>query len=663
MGSEIRTPDDRIDAANNATETDARALEDLAARVGIEIENNYLRLIADPRESFPAGKEHAANAQARFVRYGDPVDEYTDPHFDGFHGVKALQDGSQLSADRLAFVRANLIAGIGGFTDPRNVRRDVMRVYPEDLPTAPDVGDTVTVSGGTFDGSFEYEVVDVIDEADHDRDHFGPRITTDDCSEYPSWHLHVVDDTPEIRTDGGTRRGDPCSAPHGVDCTDDETFPCFACYLSERADTPRRVATDGGEDIIVADEDDGAEVLTDEDDDEDDDIIVADGGWEPPHDARDDYDRFAYPPKAVDADADPTPVAERLRHTDHVIVGYESKRTNDRIDLRVSVDEVVALSEDADSRTYWFAGNPDDRDADRYDIDFGSVTARDTNGDLYRVGTVRYVDVPRPTCESCSRPTVETEANHADRVCTFCGCFTDHTGSLPRSDDKRCGTCHGPVAYGPYKDARHGIRGYWCPSCDLMVRTEDEAPVATDGGITTDDDVTVYVETADGSTRITLSSFESGFAALLIASSRSRIESPTVDDDTIDGLQNALMSCHTNNAPEIRTDGGTDKPPGEDLSLAPNYKAGGVWFTLGPNPRLLLSPSDARALADELESRPAFNAYEDDDRYGMTDAVDTLRDLADEVEDAVDDPDPSAFDSIPLTDPDGDGAGRTYRGP
>lgn len=125
-------PDDRLDTAENATERDAQTLEDLAADLGLEIENNYLRILADPDASFPAGKEHAANAQARFIGGEDPLDEYRESQ--GFNGVKQLDPDKDLDAKRLAFARANAIAGIGPFTDPRNVSRDVTKVSTDDLP-------------------------------------------------------------------------------------------------------------------------------------------------------------------------------------------------------------------------------------------------------------------------------------------------------------------------------------------------------------------------------------------------------------------------------------------------------------------------------------------------------------------------------------------------
>lgn len=85
----------------------------------------------------------------------------------------------------------------------------------------------------------------------------------------------------------------------------------------------------------------------------------------------------------------------------------------------------------------------------------------------------------------------------------------------------------------------------------------------------------------------------------------------------------------------------------ELVHMAPNYDAGGVWFRLGDKPRKLLSPSDAHAVADELEAmfRGVTPKGYDTDEF-----IDELRDLADEVEDKVDEPEPEKYDDIPLTD-------------
>lgn len=40
------------------------------------------------------------------------------------------------------------------------------------------------------------------------------------------------------------RDGDACTAPDDVDCSDRDVFPCFPCYLSDRAGFP----TDDGVD-------------------------------------------------------------------------------------------------------------------------------------------------------------------------------------------------------------------------------------------------------------------------------------------------------------------------------------------------------------------------------------------------------------------------------
>jgi hypothetical protein len=232
--------------------------------------------------------------------------------------------------------------------------------------------------------------------------------------------------------------------------------------------------------------------------------------------------------------------------------------------------------------------------------------------------------------------------------------------------------------------------------------------VETDGG----HDVTVAVYHDDDEHVVGLERFESGFVALLIASSANTIHSPDVADDRVDALAEAFMSpidpdferddkpvradggeyrceacgdtvereeyvavgpttpaakhlgiddpdrdhlvvcdpCFERAAEEIGDgDAGTDvgKPPGEDVSIAPNYEAGGVWFTLGNMPRRLLSPSDARAVADHVEGEfgPTPDGYD-----SVGDMADRLRELANEVERKVDDPHVAAFDDIPLTD-------------
>lgn len=105
-------------------------------------------------------------------------------------------------------------------------------------------------------------------------------------------------------------------------------------------------------------------------------------------------------------------------------------------------------------------------------------------------------------------------------------------------------------------------------------------------------------------------------------------------------------------ANEPVTDGGepNHRPTDEHAELvhmAPNYDAGGVWFRLGDKPRKLLSPTDAHAVADELEAmfRGVTPKGYDTDEF-----IDQLRDLADEVEDKVDEPEPEKYDDIPLTD-------------
>jgi len=94
-----------------------------------------------------------------------------------------------------------------------------------------------------------------------------------------------------------------------------------------------------------------------------------------------------------------------------------------------------------------------------------------------------------PTCEACDRDglvDLPDDDGRGEFACEWCGAFVDEDGRLPRSDDKRCPKCDGPVAYGVLKDARKGIRGYLCVGeCDerRIVRPVESPPVATDGGI------------------------------------------------------------------------------------------------------------------------------------------------------------------------------------
>lgn len=80
------------------------------------------------------------------------------------------------------------------------------------------------------------------------------------------------------------------------------------------------------------------------------------------------------------------------------------------------------------------------------------------------------------SCESCGTTVEPTDDTAHPCQCPRCGVYTGADGSIPRSIEKRCSTCHGPVVYGVLKDARKGIRGYKCIDCDLIVSTEDKPP-------------------------------------------------------------------------------------------------------------------------------------------------------------------------------------------
>lgn len=76
-----------------------------------------------------------------------------------------------------------------------------------------------------------------------------------------------------------------------------------------------------------------------------------------------------------------------------------------------------------------------------------------------------------------------------------------------------------------------------------------------------------------------------------------------------------------------------DLPPGDDISLAPNYRDNGVWITVGGGPRRLLSPDQARDMADQMEQQFDLDDM-DQQGYEASDLVDRLRKLAAQVEPA-----------------------------
>lgn len=75
-----------------------------------------------------------------------------------------------------------------------------------------------------------------------------------------------------------------------------------------------------------------------------------------------------------------------------------------------------------------------------------------------------------------------------------------------------------------------------------------------------------------------------------------------------------------------------DLPPGDDITLAPNYRDGCVWMTVGNAPRRCIPPSMARDMADQMEAKFDLDA-QDAEGYEATDLADRLRKLADDVDD------------------------------
>ena len=79
-------------------------------------------------------------------------------------------------------------------------------------------------------------------------------------------------------------------------------------------------------------------------------------------------------------------------------------------------------------------------------------------------------------------------------------------------------------------------------------------------------------------------------------------------------------------------DGVDDLPPGADITLAPNFRHGCVWVSIGDRPRRCIPPSKARAMADSMEEQFDLEAA-DADGYEATDLADRLRTIADQVDD------------------------------
>jgi len=75
----------------------------------------------------------------------------------------------------------------------------------------------------------------------------------------------------------------------------------------------------------------------------------------------------------------------------------------------------------------------------------------------------------------------------------------------------------------------------------------------------------------------------------------------------------------------------SDKPPGHDISVSPNYNKAKIWISVGDKPRKLISPAKARAMADDLDEQFS-DEYDDWEEDGYdTGLADRLRTLADDV--------------------------------
>lgn len=77
---------------------------------------------------------------------------------------------------------------------------------------------------------------------------------------------------------------------------------------------------------------------------------------------------------------------------------------------------------------------------------------------------------------------------------------------------------------------------------------------------------------------------------------------------------------------------GDDLPPGDDISVAPNYDAGMVWITIGSGRRKMISPAKARAMADRMDDRFGDQYDEMAEQGYDVGLADKLREVADNVE-------------------------------
>ena len=217
----------------------------------------------------------------------------------------------------------------------------------------------------------------------------------------------------------------------------------------------------------------------------------------------------------------------------------------------------------------------------------------------------------------------------------------------------------------------------------------ESAEAITDGGRDERPDVLVVVYHDSERHEVPLSRFESGFAGLLVGTGAIHVRSDDADGDRIEALQAALLSPIEDPPEKIIADGGTYEtvttyvindrdvttdpaeaeaaslmgapvtasterrrvapdggtPSTVEISVASNYRDGGVWLMIPGVRRRLLSPDDARSFADSFEDRVAATDTPDPDGTSH-ELADSIRELADEVEAKCDDPNPDAFDTF-----------------
>ena len=73
----------------------------------------------------------------------------------------------------------------------------------------------------------------------------------------------------------------------------------------------------------------------------------------------------------------------------------------------------------------------------------------------------------------------------------------------------------------------------------------------------------------------------------------------------------------------------------EEVSIAPNYRDGFIWISVGARPRRPLQPDHARQMADRMDEEFGSDVPDPEDEEAVTDLSDKLRELADDVESAA----------------------------